>query len=325
VAFVGAGNYAAAVLIPAFKAAGVRFKVVASSGGVSGVHAGRKFGFEETTTDTNSVFADPQVNTVVICTRHDSHARLVCQALGAGKHVFVEKPLALTLHELADIAQAYGELGPPNPAFPREGAGRPLLMVGFNRRFAPQVRKIQSLLEGVKGPKAFVMTVNSGAIPADHWTQDPAVGGGRIVGEACHFIDLLRFLAGVSITYHSGTRMEAATADTVTIQLGFADGSIGTIHYFANGNKSFPKERLEVFCAGRILQLDNFRKLTGYRWPGFKRMSLWRQDKGNDACVQRFVDAVRDCSASPIPANELLEVARTSLDIADRLVIPPRQ
>ena len=311
VAFVGAGNYATGVLIPAFKAGGARLKVVASSGGVSGVHAGRKFGFEETTTDTDSVFADPQVNMVVITTRHDSHARLVCQALRAGKHVFVEKPLALTLDELTEIEQGYGDL-----RLLSKDVGTPLLMVGFNRRFAPHVRKIHSLLEGVKGPKAFVMTVNTGAIPADHWTQDPAVGGGRIVGEACHFIDLLRFLAGVSITYHSSTRMEAATADTVTIQLGFADGSIGTIHYFANGNKSFPKEQLEVFAAGRVLQLDNFRKLRGYGWPGFWKMNLWSQDKGQKTCVAAFTDAIRKGRPAPIPFEELVEVSRVTIDIS---------
>ena len=186
VAFIGAGNYATAVLIPAFKAAGVRFKVVASSGGVSALHAGRKFGFEEATTDTDSIFADPQVNAVVIATRHDNHARLVCQALRAGKHVFVEKPLALTLDELAEIEHVYAEVRAATPVSTR-GDGMPLLMVGFNRRFAPQVKKIKSLLERVKGPKAFVMTVNAGAIPSNHWTHDPGVGGGRVLGEALPF------------------------------------------------------------------------------------------------------------------------------------------
>ncbi len=312
VAFVGAGNYATTTLIPAFKAAGARLKVVASSGGVSGVHAGRKFGFEETTTDTDSVFADPEVNTVVVTTRHDSHARLVCQALRAGKHVFVEKPLALTLEELVEIERAYGERGAPRPT--------PLLLVGFNRRFAPQVKKIKALLDGVKGPKAFVMTVNAGAIPAGHWTQDPAVGGGRIVGEACHFIDLLRFIAGVSITRHGNARMESATADTVSIQLDFADGSIGTIHYFANGTKSFPKERLEVFAAGRVLQLNNFRKLTGFGWPGFSKMNLWRQDKGQKACVAAFLRAVEQGGEAPIGFDELMEVSRVTVEVTSTIL-----
>ena len=304
VAFIGSGNYAARVLIPAFKRSGARLKVVASSGGLSSTQVGRKFGFEQTSTDAEGAFSDRQVNTVVIATRHDSHARLVCAALRAGKHVFVEKPLALTVDELAEIEAALVE--------------RPdlQLMVGFNRRFAPHVKKIKALLNGVKSPRAFVMTVNAGAIPAEHWTQDPAVGGGRIVGEACHFIDLLRFLAGASITHHSSTRMQTDAGDTASLQLGFADGSIGTIHYLANGNKSFPKERLEVFTGGRVLQLDNFRTLSGYGWPDFSRMRLWRQDKGQADCVAAFLDAVEKGGEAPIALNELIEVSRVALNVA---------
>lgn len=309
--FIGSGNYATAVLIPAFKATGARLKVVASNGGVSGLHAGRKYGFEASTTDTDSIFADPQVNAVVITTRHDSHAALVCQALAAGKHVFVEKPLAMTHEELAAIEQAHAIA---------VATGRSLVvMVGFNRRFSPQVQKIRSLLEGTRAPKAFVMTVNAGAIPSEHWTQDLAVGGGRIIGEGCHFIDLLRFLAGVEITAHHSVRLQAATADTVTIQLAFADGSIGTIHYFANGSKSYPKERLEVFAAGRVLQLDNFRKLTGFGWPGFTKMNLWRQDKGQRNCAGMFVNVVEKGGFTPIPLAEVLEVSRISIEVAANL------
>ena len=190
------------------------------------------------------------------------------------------------------------------------------MMVGFNRRFAPQVQRIKQLVGSVSRPKTFVMTVNAGAIPADHWTQDQKVGGGRVLGEACHFIDLLRFLAGVPITGHQRLSMDSATQDTVTLQISFADGSIGTIHYFANGSKAFPKERLEVFTAGRVLQLDNFRKLTGFGWPGFSTMNLWRQDKGQRACTQAFVDAIRLGLPSPIPAEEIFEVSRVSIEMA---------
>jgi predicted dehydrogenase len=284
--------------------------VVASSGGVSGVHAGRKFGFEETTTDTDSIFADPMVNTIVITTRHDSHARLVRQALEAGKHVFVEKPLCLTLEELQSIEDVYSGLA-------ARALAQPALMVGFNRRFAPQIQKMKSLLAAIKGPKALVMTVNAGAIPPEHWTQDASVGGGRIVGEACHFVDLLRYLAGAPIDRHMIARMDAATADTVTIQLTFADGSIGTINYFANGSKAFPKERLEVFAAERVLQLDNFRKLTGFGWPGFNKMNLWRQDKGQKACVAAFLHAVEKGGAAPIGFDELIEVSRVAIALSD--------
>ena len=305
VSFIGSGNYATAVLIPAFKAAGARLRSVSSSAGVSGIHAGRKFGFEETTTDTDRLFADSETNIIVITTRHDSHARFVEQALRVGKHVFVEKPLCLTLDELVAIdAQVTSMVSPP------------ILMVGFNRRFAPQVQRIKQLLGGVRGPKAFVMTVNAGAVPADHWTQDREVGGGRIVGEACHFIDLLRFLAGVPITGHQRMAMDSAIQDSVTLQLSFADGSIGTIHYFANGSKAFPKERLEVFAAGRVLQLENFRKLTGFGWPEFSKMNLWRQDKGHKACAQSFVDAIQRGLPSPIPAEEIFEVSRVSIEMA---------
>lgn len=305
IAFVGSGNYATAVLIPAFKATGARMKAVASSGGVSGVHAGRKYGFEETTTATDAVLTDPETNTVVITTRHDSHADLVCKALMAGKHIFVEKPLCLTLEELEEIEATYASL---------EAQGKaPLVMVGFNRRFAPHVQKMKSLLDSVSGPKSFVMTVNAGAIPGDHWTQDKAVGGGRIIGEGCHFIDLLRYLAGAPIAAHSRIVMDSANEDTVSLQLGFTDGSIGTVHYFANGCKAFPKERLEVFAAGRVLQLDNFRKLKGYAWPGFRNMNLWSQDKGQKACAAAFVNAISNGGTAPIPFAEIVEVSRVSI------------
>ncbi len=305
VSFIGSGNYATAVLIPAFKAAGARLRSVVSSAGVTGLHAGRKFGFEETTTDSDRLLTDSETSAIVVTTRHNSHARFVKQALQAGKHVFVEKPLCLTLDELVAIVdQVFSMVSPP------------IMMVGFNRRFAPQVQRMKQLLDGVSGPKAYIMTVNAGAIPSDHWSQDREVGGGRIVGEACHFIDLLRFLAGVPITAHQRLAMDSVTQDTVTLQLSFADGSIGTVHYFASGSKAFPKERLEVFAAGRVLQLDNFRKLTGFGWPRFSKMNLWRQDKGHKACAQAFVDAIQQGLPSPIPAAEIFEVSRVSIEIA---------
>lgn len=308
IAFVGSGNYSTAVLIPAFRASGALLRTVVSAGGVSGLHAGRKFGFEQTTTDTESVFADPSVSAVVITTRHDSHASLVCRALQAGKHVFVEKPLALTIDEIDHIASA------------RQDAvaigHRPIVMVGFNRRFAPQVQRVKGLLSGVSSPKAIMMTVNAGAIPADHWTQDRKVGGGRMIGEGCHFVDLVRFLAGSPIERADAVEMDSACGDTLTVQLRFRDGSIGAIHYLSNGSKAFPKERLEVFASGRVLQLDNFRKLRGYGWPGFSTMNLWRQDKGQAACARAFVAAVAGTGPEPIPFEELLEVARATIDIA---------
>lgn len=308
IGFVGAGNYASAVLIPAFRETGARLKSVASDGGVSSIQAARRYGFEEATTDTAAMLADPEINTVAITTRHNSHARFVCEALSQNKHVFVEKPLAIDAAGLDAIDSAY-----------QASKGAPLLMVGFNRRFAPQVQKIKSLLAGSPLPKAFIMTVNAGAIPTDHWTQDPAIGGGRIIGEACHFVDLLRFLAASPIVGQSIEPMTCESADTVTITLRFADGSVGTIHYFSNGNKAFPKERLDVFCAGRVLQLDNFRRLVAFGWPGFRKMNLWRQDKGQFACAKAFATAIERGEDSPIPYDELLEVSRVTQDLADQL------
>ena len=309
IAFIGSGNYATGVLIPAFKGAGARLVSVVSSAGVSGLHAGRKFGFESTTTNSDSVFENPDINAIVVATRHDSHADYVCRALRAGKHVFVEKPLALTVQQVTAIEEARAEA---------LAAGfSPVVMVGFNRRFAPQVLKMKQLLSGTSGPKSFVMTVNAGSIPADHWTHDPEAGGGRIVGEACHFIDLLRALANAPIVSQSIRFMDSKTRDTATISLTFADGSIGAVHYFANGDKSFPKERLEVFCAGRILQLDNFRKLKGFGWPGFSSMNLSRQDKGQKACAEAFVQSVAASLVPPIEFSELIETSLTAIALTE--------
>jgi predicted dehydrogenase len=307
IAFLGAGNYAGRVLMPAFRKAGAQLHTVVSAGGVSAAHYGRKFGFSKASTDESEVLADPPIDTVVIATRHNVHARQVLAALQAGKHVFCEKPLCLTLDELAEIDA--------------EISGRPsqLLMVGFNRRFAPQVVKMKALLETIAEPKSFIMLVNAGAIPSDHWTQDKAVGDGRIVGEGCHFIDLLRHLAGAPIVGHQVVALGRhpalqVTDDKVTITLEFADGSVGTVHYLANGDKGFPKERLEVFCGGKVLQLDNFRRLRGWGWKGFGSLNFWRQDKGTQQCVNAFVDAVRKGAPPPISLHEIIEVSRVSIE-----------
>ncbi len=314
VGFIGAGAYASRVLMPAFKRGGAHIKVVGSISGASAGIAARKHEVALATSDSNAVLKDAEVLAVVIATRHDSHAGLVCDALGAGKHVFVEKPLALSLDELARVQRAYESASAKN-------AAPPVLMVGFNRRFSPHAQRMKSLLAGVAEPKCFVMTVNAGEIAGDHWTQDRDIGGGRVIGEACHFIDLLRFLAGAAISAtqvsvigpSAGMRVRD---DKVTITLGFTDGSIGTVHYFANGHKAFPKERLEVFCAGRILQLDNFRALRGWGWSGFSGMNLWRQDKGQAACVKAFVEALRNGGPAPIPFGEIVEVSRVAIEAA---------
>ena len=315
--FIGAGNYASRMLIPAFNEAGAQFHTIVTAGGINGVIHGEKAGFAEASTDVAAMLSNEAINTVVIVTQHDTHSRFVVQALQAGKHVFVEKPLAIDAEGLADVQAAFDVAQAKGRS---NGKGAPQIMVGFNRRFSPQVQKMKSLLSAVKDPKGFIMTMNAGAIPPEHWTQDNAVGGGRIIGEACHFIDLMRFLAGSPIVSVQARRMGDAPGvlvaeDKASITLGFEDGSFGTIMYLANGSASFPKERIEVFAAGRVLQLDNFRKLTGYGWPGFSKMNLWKQDKGQKSCCADFLKAVN--SGSPaIPAGEIFEVARVTIEAA---------
>jgi predicted dehydrogenase len=309
VAVLGAGSYAGRVLIPALAHSGVRLLGIASQGGVTAARLGRKYGFSTVTTDPASLVADPQVNAVVVATRHDSHATFVQQALAAGKHVFVEKPLAITAGEIDGIESTLAKL--PGPR-------QPMLMVGFNRRFAPLSLRMKALLRQERAPKSFIVTVNAGAVPAGHWTQAAEVGGGRIIGECCHFIDLLRFLAGSPIV-HWDLATVAATgseADTpATITLTFADGSAGTVHYFPNGHATFPKERVEVFSAGRILQLDNFRALRGFGWGTLGPARAWRQDKGQNACLAAFTEAIRSGGGSPIPLEEILEVSRVTVAV----------
>jgi predicted dehydrogenase/threonine dehydrogenase-like Zn-dependent dehydrogenase len=310
--FIGAGNYASRVLIPAFKAAGAQLRSIVTENGVSGAVQGKKAGFALATTDVEAMLKDPATNTVVIATRHDSHASLTARALRAGKDVFVEKPLALTQAEVDEVDAA------------REAGGQRRLMVGFNRRFAPHVVRMKSLLSPVQEPKVFVVTVNAGAIPSGHWTQDPAIGGGRVIGEACHFIDLIRFLGGAAISSVQARRIGNAPGveiaeDKASITLSLADGSLGTIHYLANGSAQFPKERIEVFTAGRVLQIDNFRSMRGFGWPGFKKMNLWRQDKGQQACAAAFLAAIETGSASPIAYDEIIEVSRATIEAGEQL------
>jgi predicted dehydrogenase/threonine dehydrogenase-like Zn-dependent dehydrogenase len=317
VGFIGAGNYASRVLIPAFRKAGAQLSTIVTSGGTSGAIQARKAGFATASTDSAVIFDSPEINTVAVATRHDTHARFVIEAIEAGKNVFVEKPLALTLDEVDAVEAAYTRAS-------RQSGRQVRLMVGFNRRFAPHAVKMKALLDQVKEPKSFILTMNAGAIPSNHWTQDIAIGGGRIIGEACHYVDLMRFLAGSPIVSVSARRMGDApgvliTEDKAVLTLGFEDGSFGTINYFANGAKDFPKERIEAFCSGRVLLLDNFRQLRGYGWSGFRKMGGWSQDKGQDACAAAFLEAITKGGPSPISASEIFEVARATIAAAVQL------
>ncbi len=307
VAVLGAGGFAVSTILPALKAAGADLRcVVGRSSGAAAFQAARKFGAARALTDHREALADPTVDAVFIVTGHHTHAALVGEALAAGKHVFVEKPLCLTAEELRAIEAQYRSL--PSGA-------RPLLKVGFNRRFSPHVVEMKRLLAGRAEPLTMTMTVNAGAIPPEHWTQDPERGGGRIIGEGCHFIDLLAHLTGAPVTRVAAMRVgegPAVREDKMSILLGFADGSVGTINYFANGPKSYPKETLEVFSDGRVLRLENFRRTTGYGFKGFKKLKSWRQDKGHRAEVALFLERVEQGGESPIGFGEILNVTEAS-------------
>jgi predicted dehydrogenase/threonine dehydrogenase-like Zn-dependent dehydrogenase len=313
---IGAGNYGGRILIPALAKGGAQLHTIVTTSGLNGVHYGKKFDFAKASTSTVELFAEKEINTVVIATRHDSHASLASQALRNGLHVYVEKPLALTQEELSEVQTAYAE------SLARGSA--PILLIGFNRRFSPHVQRMRQILRQTPGPKSLTLLMNAGAIPSEHWSQDPSAGGGRIIGEACHFIDLARFLVGARIVEASADAMRpngrpAHSLDTAHISLKFEDGSIASIQYYANGHRSFPKERVEVFASGRILQMGNFRVLRGFGFRGFKSFRTWRQDKGHAACVQAFLNAVRSGSPSPIPADEIFEVSRVAIQVAESL------
>lgn len=306
---IGAGNYATRTLLPLLPPAGFRLQTLVATGGASASVAGARLGFANAASETSAVLDDPSVNVVFILTRHDSHAQIAREALERGKHVFVEKPLALDTPSLDAVLEAARD------------SGR-MLLVGFNRRFAPHAVALRSELANRAGPVSLIMTVNAGAIPADHWTQDAAVGGGRLVGEGCHFIDLARSLLGSTISSSSvvtarrrdGSRIE----DVAHVVLGFSDGSTAAIHYLSSGSRRFPKERVEAFVDGRTLVIDNWRQMLDFSRRGTPR--LWpfhRQDKGHAAEMAAWAEALRTGGPAPVDLEEVEEVARWTLRVGE--------
>jgi len=302
---LGAGNFATAVMLPAVsKIQNLDLVSVLSGSGLSAHHAAQKFGFETTAQDEDAIFSDEHINTVAILTRHDVHAAQTLAAMQAGKNVFVEKPLAINAEQLAEIREGL---------LASEGL---LLTVGFNRRFAPLAQDLSAFLSERKEPLVAHFRVNAGYIPLTHWLHDPEVGGGRIIGEGCHFVDFLAFLVGqapVAVTAHSLPDGGSYREDNVVLTFEFADGSLGTVSYLANGDKSFPKERVEVFAGGRVAVLDDFRSLEMVHNGRRKKISSrLRQDKGHAAIWQAFVDAILQGGQPPIPYDQLFGVTQAS-------------
>jgi predicted dehydrogenase/threonine dehydrogenase-like Zn-dependent dehydrogenase len=311
---LGAGNFATAVMLPAIrKTAQVELVGVASASGMSAQHAASRFGFRYAASDETQIIQDEQVEAIAILTRHHLHARQVLAALAAGKHVFCEKPLAIRGEELDTITAALqSELGRDR-----------ILTVGFNRRFAPLAVQMKTFLDGRKEPLAAYYRVNAGYIPLNHWTHDPEQGGGRIIGEGCHFIDFLTFLVGappfevIARGLPDGGRYRE---DNIALSFTFPDGSVGVLSYLANGDKAFPKERVEVFSGGRVAVLDDYRSLelaaNGNRRVTRARL---RQDKGHQAEWQAFVAAIQAGGPPPIPYKQIFGVMRATFAAVEAL------
>lgn len=297
---IGAGNFTKLIVLPILKDSSAKLVGISSSKGLSSSIAAKKFGFEYSTTDYNELLKDEKINTVFITTRHNNHAKLVIESLEAGKNVFVEKPLAIDMGQLADVLKCCNKLTSENRM--------PKLMVGFNRRFSPFVKDIFSKVKGRSSSLAMNMTINSGALPKDLWVHDEKIGGGRIIGEGCHFIDTMSYLADsevesiYSVALNSDKEL-AIKNDNVILNLKFKDGSIGTLSYLSNGNKSYPKEQMSLFCEGKVFELDNYKKVNAFGSSGMKK---WSQDKGHKDEMIGFVENIKSSKENLISLGSLV-------------------
>jgi polar amino acid transport system substrate-binding protein len=316
IGFIGAGLYARDYLLPHLSQdSDVKLAGVMNSAGSSAKTVGEAFGFEFCTGDEKDLFENPHIDTMFITSRHDSHATYVEQALKAHKNVFVEKPLCLKDEELDAIVAAWQRSTDPSTAPDHH----PLLMVGYNRRFSPHARVVKEIFK--EGAMAMVYRVNAGAVPADSWVQDPDLGGGRIIGEVCHFIDFLTFINGSlpKTVYAKTLESSDPNKDTLVLSIGFHNGSVGSICYFSNGDKAVPKERVEIFAHGGAAILDDYKVLTicykGHR----KEIKLKRQDKGQKEEMRLFIDAVRQRKRELIPLEEIISTSRATFRIMDSI------
>ncbi len=316
VGMFGAGSFATGTLLPAMnKIGGLKFIGICSATAPHARHAAQRFGFRYCATDEERILSDPAVNTVVIATRHHLHAKQVLASVAAGKHVFCEKPLCLNEEELYEIVSAFQR------AWQKTGGGHPHLMLGLNRRFAPMAVRMKEFLSKAGEPLMLHYRINAGHIPPDHWVNDPGQGGGRILGEVCHFVDLLTFLAGVwpiEVQTRNVANPGQYSGENVAISLTFANGSQGTITYVASGDKAYSKERLEVFGGGAVAMLEDFRRLELSR-DGHKEVirSRWRQDKGHRGEWAAFVAGLRNGSEAPVAFGEIVSSTLTTLRAAE--------
>lgn len=301
IGIIGAGNYTSSMVVPCLMKAQARIKYIASAGGLNAKVLAKKAGAEMATSDYHEVLNDPEVGMVIITTRHNMHAKMVKEALEAGKSVFVEKPLCLHPEELDQIISAYKKAG--------DGV---TLTVGFNRRFSPFAVKMKQMVGD--GPKNIVATMNAGFIPAEMWVHDLQVGGGRIIGEACHFIDLCSFLAGSKVTAVCMNAMGETpqeNTDNATLMLRYENGTNAVVNYFANGSKAYAKERVEVFSQQRVFIIDNWRRLEGYGAKGFSKMK-GTMDKGQKDEFRMLNERLQQGGEALIPFESIVNTTKTS-------------
>ncbi len=308
IGIIGSGNFTSKVILPNLsKIKDIRLRTIASNTGSSSTHSAKKYSFEINTTDTNEIIDDKQINTIFICSRHNTHSEFVIKSLERNKNIFVEKPLALSLEELENIKKAYSK-------------SSSILFVDFNRRFSSLAIKARNLLANNKLPKAINFNINSGEIDKKNWVQDINIGGGRIIGEVCHFIDFLFYLTQSEVSNWNVINMDNDTNDTVSISLKFKDGSIGNINYFSNGNNKYPKENIEVFSGNKVLKLENFLKLKGYGWSRFKSKKLWSQDKGHAKAIRDFISSTQNEGCSSVSFEEIYNVSKLSIEISNKIL-----
>jgi len=324
VGVLGAGNYASMVMLPILKKMdGIELVGIASASGVSAQHAARKYHFHYATAQAEEIYQDESINTLAIFTRHHLHARQVIQGIQAGKHIFCEKPLAINQDELNQVVDTLREKGyfpikHKAADNPNEGQGSlPILMVGFNRRFAPLMRELKEFFHPLYQPALIHYRINAGSLPPHHWLNDPQQGGGRLIGEGCHFVDILTYITNElpeRVAAFQLKNLEVRQEDNFHLVFRYPSGSIGLITYLANGDKSFPKERLEIFSGGRIAVLDDFRRLeliaNGKRHV---KRSPWRQDKGHSGEWIAFVKSVTEAKPAPIPLLDILGVTQAAI------------
>ena len=309
IGLLGAGNFAQSTLLPAIRGArSSRLVGVCATNGARARFVADKFGFGFCTSDENEIYSDPAINTVVIASRHRLHAHQVVRALESGKHVFCEKPLCLNEADLEHIRSVYTQTG-----------GQLKLMVGFNRRFAPLARRMKDFVGHAAGPFIMHYRVNAGPLPPDHWINDPEQGGGRILGEVCHFVDFLQFLCGAApVTIEASSVTSGAGQQDYSISLEFADGTLGTIHYACNGDRSFSKERVEVFGGGSVAVLDDFRRLEVVHGGKKSSFRSWlKQDKGHAAEWQAFSACIQSGGTAPILFDEIASTTLATIRTAE--------